>query len=215
MSLPEVEYSIGQSFLMTLHLTPELQEQHGKETLIVEATYRGVWTNEAILEESVKIIAMTQGAGSHHVVEFNDEVWVNDLCGFHGKLNGWEETAINVSEELAVVDEPKEEEAELPDGPRPPTRHLLHGSKGWNVEGIRAARIKGDGPIEVCSITGEELFYIQGDGRHAALRTSAVCTGCERLVGERAMQMNGSDRSKYPVVYVGAHCIECWPNKKG
>ena len=105
---------------------------------------------------------------------------------------------------------------ELPDGPRPETRHILHGSGRWNIEGIRAARIKGDGPIEVCAITGEELYYIEGDtGMRAALRTSFVCTDCKRLVGEQAMQMNGADKSKYPVIYLGAHCVECWPNKKG
>lgn len=215
MNLPEVDYDIGQEFLLTLHLPPNLQEQYGTDKLVVEAIYRGIWTNEDIKSKEVGVLAMTKDLASHHVVEFGGSLYVNDLCGFHGKVQGWEEITVNLEEELSVEEEEVEEEEEvLPPGPRPKVRFFTPGSKAWNIEGLKGARIEGDGPIEVCDETGDELFYIQGDGRKVNLRTNAVCIECERLVGERAIQLNGADKSRWPVVYVGAHCTACWPNKK-
>lgn len=216
MNLPEVDYDIGQEFLLTLHLPPNLHEQYGTDKLVVEAIYHGVWSNDDIKGKEVGVLAMTQDLTAHHVVEFGGKFYVNDLCGFHGKVNGWEEITVNLEEELSVseIEEVEVEEEVLPSGPRPKVRFFTPGSKAWNIEGLKAARIEGDGPIEVCEITGEELFYLQGDGRKINLRTNAVCHECQKLVGDRAIQHNGADKSRWPVVYVGAHCVECWPNKK-
>jgi len=216
MTLPEVEYDIGQEFLLTLHLTPELQEKYGTSNMIVEAVYRGIWSNEKIKEEDVGVLAMAKSAPEHHVVEFGGALYVNDLCGYHGTIEGssYEPIEVNLEEELSISKEDEEEAEILPPGPRPKVRFFKPGNKEWNIEGLKSARIQGDGPIEVCEETGEELFYLQGDGKKINLRTHAECVGCGRLVGDRAIQHNGSDRAKWPVVYIGAHCTTCWPNKK-
>jgi hypothetical protein len=99
-------------------------------------------------------------------------------------------------------------------GPRPKVRNILHGNNRWNVEGLKAARRDTDSDIFVCEISGEELYYVQDDGRKVNLRTHGVCCECERLVGVNSINNHGADRARWPVVYVGAHCIECWPRKK-
>jgi len=92
-----------------------------------------------------------------------------------------------------------------------PVRRFKHGSKDYNLEMIRDERKDTDGEIQVCAITGVELFYIREDGRKVNLRTHGTCVECGKLYSEDAMYKSGREKSRWPVVYVGAYCSECWP----
>jgi len=227
-SVPTVDYDIGQEFLMTLFLTPPLQELHNKERLIVEAVYKGTLPHDEVMTRfdngKIKILALEPSLPEHHVVEYADQLWVHDLIGIKGTPSGeWTELDDARSEIENKHEEAEEITAVEPEviatktvstEPRAKIRHMLHGSKEWNIEGLKDARRDTDGEIQVCSISGDELFYVQDDGLKIKLRTHGVCAECNRLYGERAMHNDGMDRSKWPITYLGGHCVECWPNKK-
>ena len=72
--------------MMKLHLPPELAEIHGTKVLNVLARYIGALESEFINKEieagTLKQIYHNILWEKHHVVSFQDELWVNDLLPF-------------------------------------------------------------------------------------------------------------------------------------
>ena len=226
----EHPYDIGETFLMNILLTPELQEVHKTEYLIVEAIYRGVKKHEEALEDhedgNIKILAMMKNRLHHYVVEYAGILWINDLVDSPGMPRV---VSMKKIDEIDLREETNSEETQTQEtdmtvetettpaveAPRPSIRHLNRVTKQWNIEGLLADHRDTDEPVQVCSITGEELFYVRGDnGRTVNLRTHGVCAECGNLYSESAMHNDGVSKSPWPVIYDGGHCTNCWPNRK-
>ncbi len=79
MDLPNID----ETFLMEFPLTPQLQEEYGKDSMIIEAIYRGTLSDQevAIKKEngSLKEMYNILDNSGHHIVECFGELWINDL----------------------------------------------------------------------------------------------------------------------------------------
>jgi hypothetical protein len=86
---------------------------------------------------------------------------------------------------------------------------------GWNTEGIRASMSASD--IEVkCSVTDIPIFIIRDGGEITPLSAFGCCVNCGKNVHESAMRIaEGTDKCKYPVVYMGLWCKTCWQTDAG
>ena len=76
---------VGDSFLMEFPLTPQLREEYGRDSLIVEAVYNGTLDDQAVEEQktdgSLKEMYNRLDVNEHHVVTFANQRWINDLLG--------------------------------------------------------------------------------------------------------------------------------------
>ena len=74
---------LDEEFLMEFPLPPHLIEAYNKDSLIVEAIYRGTIGDEEseILKEegSLKEMYNRLDLSEHHIVEFGGDLWINDL----------------------------------------------------------------------------------------------------------------------------------------
>ena len=71
---------VGDSFLMEFPLTPQLKEEYGKDSLIVEAVYKGILDDQAA-NGSLKEMYNRLDVNEHHIVTFANQRWINDLIG--------------------------------------------------------------------------------------------------------------------------------------
>ena len=219
---PTVRYKIGEEFLMTIFLPPELQAVHNTPSMIVKAVYRGMKSREEVLSEGLKVIALLPESNEHHIVEYAGDLWVNDMITLKGTLlpKNWRKVMADLTKKEPIVPVEKapvvEEAVEIPKQitPREKLSWMIPGTHRRNIEGLLANHRETDSPIYRCAVSNEELYYIRDDGTTINLRTRAVCCECGKLVGEDNIHNSGADRSSHPVVYSGAHCTECWPNKK-
>jgi hypothetical protein len=208
---------------MTILLPPDLQGVHNTSSMIVEAVYRGVKSREDVLSEGLKIIALLPEANEHHVVEYAGALWVNDMIAYNIPLSPvtWQKTDANLTKTEVVIPQNKASvESKAAESPKKITLRekvpwIIPGTQIWNVEGLLANHRETDGPIYRCAISNEELYYIRDDGTMVNLRTHTACCECGKLVGEAYFHNNGAERSRHPVIYVGAsYCTKCWPSGK-
>lgn len=78
---------LDEEFLMEFPLPPHLAEAYDKDSLIVEAIYRGTIGDEEseVLKEegSLKEMYNRLDLSEHHIVEFGGDRWINDLLEFN------------------------------------------------------------------------------------------------------------------------------------
>jgi hypothetical protein len=83
--IKETQYDEGEEILMEI---PSLTEEgKGNDSAVVEAVYVGRW-NSSIVDAEIKAgrlksILFISGVDAHHIVNFADQNWVNDLVGYH------------------------------------------------------------------------------------------------------------------------------------
>jgi hypothetical protein len=92
---------------------------------------------------------------------------------------------------------------------------VLTDGDGWNAEGIRSSMSASD--IEVkCSVTDTPIFIIRDGGDITPLSAFGCCVTCGKNFHESAMRISeGTDKCKYPVIYIGLSCKTCWQNDVG
>lgn len=83
MDLPD----INETFLMEFPLTPQLKEEYHKDSMIVEAIYRGTLSDQEVEVKkengSLKEMYNMLDINKHHIVEFCGDLWVNDLINIY------------------------------------------------------------------------------------------------------------------------------------
>jgi hypothetical protein len=65
--------------------------------------------------------------------------------------------------------------------------------------------------ITTCHASKQPLFFTKEDGQMILLNPYGQCVGCNNLFSEASLKLTeGTDKAKYPVVYTGLWCKECW-----
>lgn len=88
-SFVPIKYEVGESFTMTMPLTPDLAKKYGKSELFVPAIYLGAFDNEFVNAQvdagTLKQMWHNPFWELHHVVSFGGENWINDLLSNQGE----------------------------------------------------------------------------------------------------------------------------------